>query len=151
MSPQRPLSTAPRDARDPALVRARAVARVLDHRFLDPALGLLLPGVGDVVGSLFGLYLVRVAVRRDLPRVVIARMVLYLAIDTLLGVIPIVGDVFDFFFRANIRNLALLEARHRDRRAQASDWIVVAGAALAALAALVLPVVILVALIRWIF
>lgn len=145
--PAQPAQPAP----DPAIARARTVANVLDHRFLDPALGLLLPGVGDVVGSAFGVYLLGVAVRRRLPAVVIARMLLYLALDTVFGAIPIVGDVFDFFFRANSRNLALLEARYRDRRARPGDWMVVAGAVVAALLAVLVPVLIVVALIRWIF
>lgn len=136
---------------DPAVRRARSVANVLDHRLVDPVLGLFLPSVGDVVGALFGFYVIGVALERRLPAIVIARMLINLAVDTAIGVIPIVGDVFDFFFRAHVRNLTLLEARHRDRRARASDWLVVGGAALALVAALVLPVLALVALIAWIF
>lgn len=98
-------------ARDPVRVaRAIRLARLLDDRFLDPILGVLLPELGDTVGMVLGLYPVFVAYREGLPRTLLARMVLNLALDLFVGAIPALGDIFDFAFRANRRNAEMLEA-----------------------------------------
>ena len=91
------------------LARALAVAKWTDRRFLDPIIGLVLPGLGDVLGAAAGLYIVAVGVRHGVPRSVLRRMLINLTVDCLGGVIPIVGDVFDFLNRANLRNARLLE------------------------------------------
>jgi hypothetical protein len=98
-------------ARGADLARAQAVAKWTDRRFLDPLLGLVLPGLGDVLGVAAGLYIVAIAVRHGVPRKTVRRMLINLGIDCLGGVIPIVGDLFDFLNRANVRNARLLE-RH---------------------------------------
>lgn len=113
----------------PDLARARTVVRVLDRYFVDPVLGLILPGAGDILGSLVGLYLVVIAVRRRMSPVIIARMLLHLALDAGLGLVPLAGDIADFAFKANQKNLALLVERHTTGRPTAGDWIAVAGAA----------------------
>lgn len=61
---------------DPGIARARALARILDDYFVDPLIGLVLPGVGDVIASVLGLYIVAIALRRRVSPVVIARMLL---------------------------------------------------------------------------
>ena len=74
-----------------------------------------------------------------------------LAVDALGGSIPLVGDIWDFFFRAHTRNLALLESRLSESgavRGRATDALVVGGAALALLIALALPIALVVALVR---
>lgn len=117
---------------DPDLDRARRIARVLDQRFVDPILGFVLPGVGDLVGSLVGLYTVYLAIQRRVSPVVVARMLLNLVLDAALGVIPFVGDLFDLGFRANTRNVALLAERtEAGGRATRRDWLAVVGAAVA--------------------
>ncbi len=111
------------------LAHARALARVLDHYLVDPLLGFLLPGIGDVIGSVDGLYVVGVAVRRRVSPIVIARMLLNLGADTVLGLVPIVGDVIDFGFHANERNIRLLTERSATGgRSRRSDWLAVGGA-----------------------
>ena len=127
---------------------ARTLTRWLDQRYLDPIIGLVLPGAGDLLSSGAGMFLVTQAFKLKLPPVVIARMFLNLAIDMLVGAIPILGDVFDFGFKANQRNLALLERRHEAGRSSASDWLLVAGAALLFLAALAVPILLLIWAIR---
>jgi len=112
----------------PDIARARTLARVLDHYAVDPLLGLLLPGAGDLIGSLLGLYVVAVAVRRRMSPVIIARMLLNLALDAAVGAVPLLGDIADFVFRANQRNLALLLDRRATGRASGRDWLAVAGA-----------------------
>ena len=132
----------PQPQQDRALEVASSLARWLDHRFVDPLLGLLLPGVGDLLGSALGLYPVLLAWKRGAPKSLVARMVLNLAADAAGGAIPILGDVWDFLFRAHARNLELLRARAAsgEVRGHWSDTLVVGGALLLLLAALALPV-----------
>jgi Domain of unknown function (DUF4112) len=141
---------APED-RDPALEAATTLARWLDGRFLDPALGFLLPGVGDVLSSALGIYPIFLAWRRQAPKALLARMLLNLAVDALGGSVPIVGDIWDFFFQAHTRNLALLQARTQQGTpvSRPTDTLVVAAAAVALVAALAAPLVLLVVLAKW--
>ncbi len=132
----------------PDLARARTLVRVLDHYFVDPVLGLVLPGAGDIVGSLVGLYLVGIAVRRRMSPVIIARMLLHLALDAGLGLVPLAGDIADFAFKANQKNLALLVERRVTGKPTAGDWIAVAGAAAVFAAVIALVIYGVVALIR---
>ena len=108
---------------DREIARARTLARVLDHFGLDPLLGLFLPGVGDLAGSLIGLYIVAIAIKRRLSKIVIARMVLNLGVDMAVGAIPLIGDIFDFAFKASSKNLRLLETR-QPARSTPGDWAV---------------------------
>lgn len=138
---------------DRELEVARTLARWLDRRFLDPVLGLVLPGAGDVISSALGVYPVWLAWRRGAPAALVARMLLNLAVDALGGGIPLVGDIWDFFFRAHSRNLALLEARLVEGnrvKSRPADVLVVAGAALVLLAALAVPIVLAVVLVRFV-
>jgi hypothetical protein len=135
-------------AKDDASLRAaETLARWMDGRLVDPLLGLFLPGLGDLVSSLLGLYPIALAWRRRVPKVLLARMLLNLAADAAGGSIPIVGDVWDFFFRAHARNHQLLRARlaQGETRARWTDWLVIGGAVLALLAALSLPVIVAIA------
>jgi hypothetical protein len=133
---------------DHALVAGETLARWLDDRFLDPLLGLFLPGVGDLLGSALGLYPVLLAWRRRAPKALIARMLLNLAADAAGGAIPILGDIWDFLFKAHARNLALLRSRSAGRafRGHWSDNLVVAFAVIVLLAAFALPVLVAVGL-----
>ena len=126
---------------DEALRAAETLARWLDGRLIDPLLGLFLPGVGDLLSSALGLYPVILAWRRRAPKALLARMILNLAADAAGGSIPIVGDVWDFFFRAHARNHALLRSRLDAGavRAHWSDGVVIVAALLALVAALALP------------
>ena len=117
----------------------------MDGLHLDPILGLLLPGAGDIVGAGLGLYPVVLAWRHGAPRALVARMLLNLSVDLVSGAVPVLGDIWDFFFRANRRNLQLLRDRAAsgEIRAARGDGLVVAGAVAAFLAALAVPVVII--------
>ncbi|MEO0406857.1 MAG: DUF4112 domain-containing protein [Cyanobacteria bacterium P01_A01_bin.135] len=100
------------------LNRIRRVSRLMDTAIgipgtkfrigLDPILGLL-PGAGDLIGTGLSLYILVLAARFRLPGRLMRGMVFNVALETLLGSVPLVGDVFDAFFKANIRNLAILE------------------------------------------
>lgn len=100
------------------LTRARALTRVLDTaarvpgtrvRFgLDAVLGLV-PGLGDVAGAALSGYLVLLAARLGAPTSVVLRMLANVAVDTVGGGVPVLGDAFDVAWKSNTRNLALLE------------------------------------------
>jgi hypothetical protein len=141
-----------RQPADPALRAAVVLARWLDGRFVDPLLGLFLPGIGDVLGSALGIYPIFLAWRRQAPKALVARMLLNLAVDALGGAIPIVGDLWDFLFRAHTRNLALLQARTSDGpvKGRPVDTLILLAAALVLVASLAAPLVALVVLVRWI-
>ena len=111
-----------------------------DVRFgWDPIVGLI-PGAGDIATALMAIALIVEAHRLRLPRVVQLRMLLNVGIDVLVGLVPFVGDVADVFWKANAKNLDLLE-RHAwgNRAATAGDWVFVAALALAVAAIVALP------------
>ena len=136
------------------LARARALTRLLDSaarvpgtsfRFgLDPVLGLI-PGLGDVAGAALSGYVVILASRLGAPKSVLVRMLGNVAIDTVVGAMPVVGDLFDAGWKSNTRNLALLE-RHvglptTERAAsRAIVWLTVAALAVLALGAVALAI-----------
>jgi hypothetical protein len=74
---------------------------------LDPVLGLI-PGLGDLIPALLGLYIVGIGIRMELPNEKVAAMVANLFVDFVLSVIPVVGDVSDFIFKANTKNLEII-------------------------------------------
>jgi len=77
-------------------------------RFGLEALLRLWPGVGDAAASALSLYLLYEASRLGVPRLLLARMLMNVVIEGTVGAIPLAGDAFDVFFRANRRNVALL-------------------------------------------
>jgi len=100
------------------LARLRALTRLMDQAFgvpgtkwrfgLDALFGLV-PGLGDIVGGLIAVYAVHVARQLRAPGVIQLHMLSNIAIDATIGTIPIIGDLFDFVFKAQTRNLALLD------------------------------------------
>jgi len=140
------------------LDRLRRVAHLFDSAFrvpgtrlrfgLDPLLGLI-PGIGDLTSPVFTLIILWHGFAARVPKIVLARMVLNAAIDAALGAIPIAGDVFDFAWKSNDWNLALLE-RHALPGARVStfDWLFVAGCALLVAVSALVPIVVFVWLVR---
>lgn len=122
-------------ANDRALAALRKYAVLLDSAFqvpgtrfrfgLDPIVGLL-PGAGDLVTGFFSVMILLHSVRLRIPKIVIARMVLNTGADLLAGAVPLLGDLFDAGFKANLRNMALLE-RHAGRGLppERSDYVFV--------------------------
>ncbi len=135
-------------SQDRGLDRVRSFAKVLDSYGLDPLLGLVAPGVGDILGSVLGIYIIAIAIRRRVSKVVVARMLLNLGIDLLIGVVPLAGDISDLMFKANNRNLKLLESRPTGQRARAIDWLVVTGAVVVFIASVAAVVWVVVGLLR---
>jgi len=98
---------------------------------IDALLGLL-PGVGDTASALASVYILQAASKHGVPRVTLARMTLNIGIDLVVGAIPLVGDLFDVYWKANRKNVELLR-RHlkanpmTERSIKRSDALFVAG------------------------
>jgi hypothetical protein len=147
-------------ASDPRnLETMRRWARIFDSAFrvpgtqltfgIDPLLGLF-PGIGDVVSPIFSLFLLWHGARLKVPKIVLARMVLNAAIDGGIGSIPVLGDAFDFAWKANDWNLALLEKHAMPgQRASSADWLFVIACGLVVLAVAMVPLLVLFALGVW--
>lgn len=100
------------------LNRIRKFSRLLDTAFRvpftpfrigwDPIIGLI-PGLGDAIDTAMSAYLLFLAARFQLPRNVFGWMVFNIALEAVVGAIPLIGDLFDAYYKSNIRNLALLE------------------------------------------
>jgi hypothetical protein len=88
------------------------------------------------------------AAQAGVPRAAIARMLTNVAIDSMLGAVPFLGDLFDFVFKANSKNLRIYEDSLNGRRQTAKDWTYVSVAVGGVLAALVAPFVFLYYLLR---
>lgn len=146
---------------DPA-ARARALARMLDAAIripgtgrtigLDPILGLI-PGLGDLAGAALSGYIVLTAARLGAPKAVLGRMLLNLGADTLVGSVPVLGDLFDVGFRANIRNSELLDAHlgqpEQARRSSRFAVVATAGALVLLAAAAVALAILSVKALNW--
>lgn len=108
-----------RDSESAVLRRAERIARLMDDRFrlpgtrfrfgLDALVGLV-PGVGDIAMAAVSVLILHQAWRAGAPRGLLLTMAGNVAIDTITGVVPVAGDVFDFTFKANRRNARLLKA-----------------------------------------
>jgi hypothetical protein len=143
------------------LVALRKFAFLMDQAFpipgtkirvgFDAVLGLI-PGIGDVAGAVLSSWIIAGALRHRVPARIIARMVLNVAVDLFFGAVPVAGDVFDFMFEENMKNMRLLEL-HRDRRRpprSTSQIAVVLGAIVALLVGFSLLLVAgMIALILW--
>jgi hypothetical protein len=99
------------------LNRLRVLAKFMDSgwgipftkvRFGTDSLAGLVPGIGDAGAAMVSLYIVLEARKLGAPNHLIVKMLANVAIDTGLGAIPIVGDVFDIFFKSNLKNIDLL-------------------------------------------
>lgn len=112
----------------------------------------LVPGIGDVAGLAVSAYVIAESARLGASKSVLLRMSANAAIDAILGAIPVLGDLFDFTFKANRRNLHLLQSQldvpQRTRRVSIG-WLAVAG--VVALLVLVGVLVLLSRLIAWLW
>ena len=109
-----------------SLRRVRVLAVLLDDairipgtkvRFgIDPIVGLI-PGLGDVLGAVASAYIILEAARAGAPASVLLRMTVNVGVDTVVGSLPVAGDLFDFAWKSNSRNVRLL-ARHIESPAE---------------------------------
>jgi hypothetical protein len=116
---------------------ARLLAQVLDRSIrvpgtdirigLDPIVGLI-PGFGDAVASLAGSMILFLAAQLHVPKIVLVRMSVNIAINGAIGSIPLLGDIFSVWFQSNVKNVELLERHVEEARISTlADWAFVIG------------------------
>lgn len=111
---------------------------------LDPLIGLV-PGVGDLLTGAASFLIIFSAWQRQLPKVTVARMMANVAIDTLVGSIPLLGDAFDVAWKSNRKNLSLLQRATMDtsQRQGWRDWLFLAALVVLMLLLIAIPIAIL--------
>jgi len=114
---------------------------------MDALIGLV-PGLGDLSAPIYTAFIIATGLRMRVPAVIQARMVLNAALDMLVGLVPLLGDVGDVFWKANLRNVALLERHARPGIfPHPSDYVVVYVAIGLVLLIALVPIVLLI----WLF
>jgi hypothetical protein len=107
------------------------LARLMDSRFRIPGTSIrfgfdaligLIPGAGDLSTFAISGYMLLIMARNGASGFVLARMVVNILVDTIVGAIPVIGDIFDIAFKANIRNLQLMQEYYREGRHRGSAW-----------------------------
>jgi hypothetical protein len=105
-------------SRQERIGRIDALATLLDTAFILPGINMrfgldaligLAPGIGDVITTAMSLYIVHEARQLGAPRHLLFRMLANVALDGIVGAVPVVGDAFDVMWRANRRNVRLLQ------------------------------------------
>ena len=113
----------------PSMENFKHISRLLDSKFeipgtgirfgLDPILSLM-PVVGDLVTLVISSMLIYTMQKHGASRKVVVKMMINAGLDTVIGAIPLVGTVFDVFFRANERNVRLLQEHYYEGKHQGS-------------------------------
>ena len=111
-----------------------SLAKLMDSQFrvpgteirfgVDAIIGLV-PGVGDMSTFAISSYMLWIMARNGASGFVMARMVMNVLIDTLVGSIPLIGDLFDVAFKANTRNMKLMHQHYREGRHNGSAWKII--------------------------
>lgn len=135
----------------------RKFARLMDTQFnirgfrfgLDPILGLI-PGIGDFISMLLSGGFVALAARRGISGKLIILMSLNLFIDAVVGSIPIFGQIFDFFYKANVRNIRLLEKYYNQGKYRGSGKGVAILLIILLLVVAVIFIYLILMLVKWI-
>lgn len=112
------------------LERMRAFSRLLDTAFqlpggfrigIDPLIGLV-PGIGDVIATGLSIWLIYDAARLGIRKRILALMTFNVIVEAAVGVFPILGDIFDAVWKANVRNMRLVEKDYRPTMKERSFW-----------------------------
>jgi hypothetical protein len=144
---------------------AEQLVRTMDDGFRVPGTNLrfgfdsllgLLPVGGDALGAVATLSLFYLAVQRQVPRPVLLRMALNVGLDALIGSVPVLGDAFDLVWKANRKNLQLIERSSADVTPRTGlsllkDRATLAGILLLVVSALLLPFVLFGVLLGYVF
>lgn len=134
---QNPSPNNPNQSHVASLRRLRRISHLLDnaipipgtkHRIgLDPILGLI-PGGGDLVGSIFAGYVVFKSAQMGVPQETLIKMATNIVFDTVAGTVPVAGDLLDVAWKANVKNIELLDAHlgSPEPTGKKADWLFVA-------------------------
>lgn len=118
----------------PQLAWVDGFGRLLDTRFripgtdirfgLDFILGLF-PYAGDIISLIFSGLMIATMARHGAGGMLVVRMLGNVALDALVGTIPLLGDLFDLYFKANVRNLRLMREHYGEGKHRGSAWPVI--------------------------
>jgi hypothetical protein len=110
------------------------LAKLMDAQFrvpgtnfrfgLDALIGLI-PGGGDLSTFAVSGYMLWIMAQNGASGYILARMVLNVLLDTIIGSIPILGDLFDMVYKSNMRNMRLMQEHYREGRHRGSAWKVI--------------------------
>ena len=138
--------------------KSALLAKLMDTVFVIPgtkirfgfdALIGLFPGIGDSVGAIISTFIIAQGSRMGVPRIILARMAMHILINTLVGAVPVFGDMFSVFYRSNVKNYELLRRYAGQRRSpRASDWLFVIGFAVLMLAIVAAVIAVAVMIVR---
>ena len=136
------------------------LARLMDNQFtipgtrirfgLDSILGLI-PGAGDLSTFAVSGYMLWIMAQNGASGFLLARMVMNILIDAIVGVVPILGDIFDVAFKANIRNMKLMREHYKEGRHNGSAWKVIGPILLVLFLFIAVLVYLSYKLLAWIF
>ncbi|MCU0541134.1 MAG: DUF4112 domain-containing protein [Oscillatoriaceae cyanobacterium Prado104] len=136
-SVQNSAANTPNKSHVASLRRLRRISNLLDNAIpipgtkyrigLDPILGLL-PGGGDLIGSIFAGYIVFKSAQMGVPRETLVKMATNIVLDTVVGTVPVAGDLIDVAWKANVKNIELLDAHLGSSEVgKKADWLFVAA------------------------
>jgi len=107
---------------------------------LDGFLGLI-PGIGDMAGSAVSALIIARAMHSGISKAAVMRMLINVGLDSLVGTVPLFGDVFDFAFKSNLYNVQIYREAIRGERRSIRDWLFVFFVSVILLAIVLLPLV----------
>lgn len=120
------------------LVRLKLLSKRLDNNFiipgtkykigLDPIIGAV-PVIGDLIGALLSTYIMYSGIKMGVSRSIVAQMATNIALDFAIGWIPIIGDIFDIIWKANQRNVKLIEESIvvEEKESATANYMIIAG------------------------
>lgn len=144
----------------PELAWVEAWTDLLDTKFTIPGTKIrfgadflmgLVPGIGDALSLGFSGVLIATMANHGASKLLVARMLLNVFLDTLVGTVPILGNVFDLFYKANYRNMKLMREHYHDGKHAGSVWPLVIGVVASIVIALGLFIWLLVKIFFWIW
>ncbi len=141
--------------------RLRRLSQLLDNAIpipgtryrvgIDPILGLL-PGGGDTLTGALGAYIIIEAARMGIPRKIVGQMVRNIIFDSIIGIVPVLGDLFDVGWKANVRNIALLEKHlHLTQHNRSNDRLFLIGLIILLTAIIIGFTFLTIVIIRWLW
>jgi len=123
-----------KDKTNKALKQVAFLGKLMDNQFsipgtnfrfgLDPIIGLL-PGAGDLATFAISSYMLTIMAKNGASGYLLARMALNVLVDTAIGSIPFIGDVFDFAYKSNAKNVRLMQQHFQEGRHRGSAWKVI--------------------------
>lgn len=144
----------------PELKWVDGFSRLLDTKFKIPGTDIrfgadfllgLVPGAGDLISLGMSGVLVATMAKNGASGMLVARMLVNVALDALVGTIPVVGNIFDLVYKANYRNALLMREYYEEGEHQGSVWPVVLGVVITMVAIFALTIWAVVALLQWMF